>query len=183
MDADALAGERSRLVSSAQGEADVAASALYRDRSAARWRMVSSAQAVAGAGEYNKRVSEADAARRALADGRAAFYPVWVSYVSVHDAWRDRAAAREAASARWEAAVSACAAGSAPPASPSPSPSGSARPAPSPSPSPARVAKTRAQCEREIAKPAELTTDVGVEPSAPAVPDGVTVPLSWPQPR
>lgn len=189
VDADALAGERSRLVSSAQGEADAAASALYRDRSAARWRMVSSAQAVAGAGEYNKRVSEVDAARRALADGRAAFYPVWVSYVSAHDAWRDRVAARDAASARWEAAVSACASGSAPSAStspsasPSPSPSGSARPAPSPSPSPARAAKTRAQCEREIAKPAELTTDVGVEPSAPAVPDGVTVPLSWPQPR
>ena len=175
-----LAGERARLVADAQGDADAAAAALYRDRSAARWRMVSSAQVVAGAGDYNRRVGEVDAARLALADGRAAFYPTWMAYVSAHDAWRDRVAARDAASARWEADVSACVSGTAP--SPSPSPSASPRPAPSPSPS-ARVVKTRAQCEREIAKPVELTTDVGVEPSAPAVPDGVTVPSSWPQPR
>ena len=182
VDDGALAGERARLVADAQGEADAAAAALYRDRSAARWRMVSGAQVVAGAGDYNRRVGEVDAARRALADGRAAFYPTWVSYVSAHDAWRDRVAARDAASARWEADVSACASGATPSPSPSPSPSASPRPTPSPSPS-ARVVKTRAQCEREIAKPVELTTDVGVEPSAPTVPDGVTVPSSWPQPR
>lgn len=182
VDDGVLAGERARLVADAQGEADAAAAALYRDRSAARWRMVSGAQVVAGAGDYNKRVGEVDAARRALADGRAAFYPTWVSYVSAHDAWRDRVAARDAASARWETDVSACVSGAAPSPSPSPSPSASPRPTPSPSPS-ARVTKTRAQCEREIAKPVELTVDVGVEPSAPAVPDGVTVPSSWPQPR
>lgn len=182
VDDGVLAGERARLVADAQGEADAAAAALYRDRSAARWRMVSSAQVVAGAGDYNRRVGEVDAARRALADGRAAFYPTWVSYVSAHDAWRDRVAARDAASARWEADVSACVSGAAPSPSPSPSPSASPRPTPSPSPS-ARVVKTRAQCEREIAKPVELTTDVGVEPSAPVVPDGVTVPSSWPQLR
>ena len=177
-----LAGERARLVADAQGEADAAAAALYHDRSAARWRMVSAAQVVAGAGDYNRRVGEVDAARLALADGRAAFYPTWMAYVSTHDAWRDRVAARDAASARWEADVSACASGATPSPSPSPSPSASPRPTPSPSPS-ARVVKTRAQCEREIAKPVELTTDVGVEPSAPTVPDGVTVPSSWPQPR
>lgn len=170
VDDGVLAGERARLVADAQGEADAAAAALYRDRSAARWRMVSSAQVVAGAGDYNRRVGEVDAARLALADGRAAFYPTWMAYVSAHDAWRDRVAARDAASARWEADVSACVSGTVPSPSPSPSPS-------------ARVVKTRAQCEREIAKPVELTTDVGVEPSAPAVPDGVTVPSSWPQSR
>lgn len=182
VDDGVLASERARLVADAQGEADAAAAALYRDRSAARWRMVSSAQVVAGAGDYNRRVGEVDAARRALTDGRAAFYPTWMAYVSAHDAWRDRVAARDAASARWEADVSACVSGTVPSPSPSPSPSVSPRPTPSPSPS-ARVVKTRAQCEREIAKPVELTTDVGVEPSAPAVPDGVTVPSSWPQPR
>lgn len=182
VDDGVLAGERARLVADAQGEADAAAAALYRDRSAARWRMVSSAQVVAGAGDYNRRVGEVDAARLALADGRAAFYPTWMAYVSAHDAWRDRVAARDAASARWEADVSACVSGTVPSPSPSPSPSASPRPTPSPSPS-ARVVKTRAQCEREIAKPVELTTDVGVEPSAPAVPDGVTVPSSWPQSR
>ena len=182
VDDGVLAGERARLVADAQGEADAAAAALYHDRSAARWRMVSAAQVVAGAGDYNRRVGEVDAARLALADGRAAFYPTWMAYVSTHDAWRDRVAARDAASARWEADVSACASGATPSPSPSPSPSASPRPTPSPSPS-ARVVKTRAQCEREIAKPVELTTDVGVEPSAPTVPDGVTVPSSWPQPR
>lgn len=182
VDDGVLASERARLVADAQGEADAAAAALYRDRSAARWRMVSSAQVVAGAGDYNRRVGEVDAARRALTDGRAAFYHTWMAYVSAHDAWRDRVAARDAASARWEADVSACVSGTVPSPSPSPSPSASPRPTPSPSPS-ARVVKTRAQCEREIAKPVELTTDVGVEPSAPSVPDGVTVPPSWPQPR
>ena len=185
VDGGGLASARASAVESAQGEADAAAAALYRDRSAARWRMVSSAQVVAGAGDYNRRVGEVDAARLALADGRSAFYPVWVSYVSAHDAWRDRVDARDAASARWEADVSACM-GGAPSVSPSPSPSpsSSARPAPSPSPSAsAGVVKTRAQCERETAKPVEMTVDVGAEPSAPAVPSGVTVPASWPQPR
>ena len=172
---------RAHAVESAQGEADAAAAALYRDRSAARWRGVSGAAVAANAGDYNRRVSEVDAARKALADGRASFYPTWVSYVSAHDAWRDRVDARDAASARWESAVAACM-GGAPSVSPSPSPS--TRPSPSPSPSAsAGVVKTRAQCEREVVKPVEMTVDVGVEPSAPAVPSGVTVPASWPQPR
>ena len=195
VDAAGLAAARARAVESAQGEADVAAAALYRDRSAARWRGVSGAAVAANAGDYNRRVSEVDAARKALADGRATFYPTWVSYVSAHDVWRDRVDARDAASARWESAVAACM-GGAPSVSPSPSPSPSARPSPSPSPSPsarpspspspsasAGVVKTRAQCEREVVKPVEMTVDVGAEPSAPAVPSGVTVPASWPQPR
>ena len=146
---------------------------------------MSGAAVAANAGDYNRRVSEVDAARKALADGRAAFYPEWVSYVSAHDVWRDRVDARDAASSRWESSVTACM-GGAPSVSPSPSPSPSpsVRPAPSPSPSAsAGVVKTRAQCEREVAKPVEMTVDVGTEPSAPAVPSGVTVPASWPQPR
>lgn len=185
VDAAGLAAKRARAVESAQGEADAAAAALYRDRSAARWRGVSGAAVAANAGDYNRRVSEVDAARKALADGRAAFYPEWVSYVSAHDSWRGRVAARDAASSRWESSVTACMGGATSVSpSPSPSPSPSARPAPSPSPSAsAGVVKTRAQCERETVKPVEMTVDVGAEPSAPAVPSGVTVPASWPQPR
>ena len=183
VDVAGLAAARAHAVESAQGEADAAAASLYRDRSTARWRTVSGAQVVADAETYNQRVRDVDAARRALADGRAAFYPTWLSYVSAHDSWRDRVDARDAASARWESAVAACMGGSST-ASPSPSPSPPASPTPSPSPSAsAGVVKTRAQCEREVAKPVEMTVDVGAEPSAPAVPSGVTVPASWPQPR
>ena len=186
IDRDAVEAERDSKIAAAQARVDAESTGYYRARSASAWEQLSSTPVRVAWNDYAAQASQVDAARRELRRGRAGFKPLWDSYVMSHDAWVDAVQERERAKGDYERSVLQCMAGqgSAPASSPSPSttraPSAPASPSPSPSP---QRGRTRAECEALVPRPSSLNGPEPVEPSAPQIPEGITVPSSWAQPK
>jgi hypothetical protein len=154
--------------------------------------------------DYTNQVNAIYASWNDLTSKRIAFRPTWVTYVDDHNTWLQWKQDRDTAQKQWDADVQSCVATAVkekeqedaekndPSDTPSDDPSPSTSPSPSDSsssPSPStppslsddEMNKIKTTCSTKTAKPTILTDPVQDEPKAPAVPDGVTIPDSWPK--
>lgn len=135
---------------------------------------------------------------------RAELEPFWFDYVAQHEYWSTFDARKAAAKTQFEEELKRCETDQKaledweeewgdeyreqnkpkPSPSASPEPTRSAKPTATPSPSPTiKIPEKPAGCDTPPERPAIIDTEKPAEPQPPVVPEGVTVPNSWPNPK
>lgn len=122
--------------------------------------------------QYTKSVNDITAAWNALDAGRNAFKPTWNAYLQSVYSWETGRLSRQTDQDTWNQTITDC-------VTDKTNTWKSQQTDTNASPSTDQSNQWKSDCESSNTKPSSLNGDYPSEPTAPAVPSGITIPSSW----